>query len=65
MAKRLRSPIRWLGGKGLIVAKLLPLIPPHRIYVEPFGGGANLLLAKEPSLVEVYNDLDSGLVNFF
>jgi len=65
MAKRLRSPIRWLGGKGRIVAKLLPLIPPHRIYVEPFGGGANLLLAKEPSLVEVYNDLDSGLVNFF
>lgn len=47
------------------MAKLLPLIPPHKIYVEVFGGGASLLFAKEPSPVEVYNDLDSGLVNFF
>jgi len=45
--------------------KLLPLIPEHKIYVEPFGGGASLLFAKKPSPVEVYNDIDSGLVNFF
>ena len=45
--------------------KLLPLVPKHRIYVEVFGGGASLLLSKEPSLVEVYNDLDAGLVNLF
>ena len=62
---RLRSPIAWLGGKGRMVTKLLPLIPPHKIYVEPFGGGASLLVAREPSAVEVYNDLNSGLVNFF
>lgn len=42
-----------------------PLIPKHKIYVEVFGGGAQLLFAKPPSSVEVYNDLDSGLVNFF
>lgn len=58
MSKRLRSPIVWFGGKGHIVNKLLPLIPSHKIYVEPFGGGANLLIAKEPSPVEIYNDLD-------
>lgn len=63
--KRLRAPIRWFGGKGLMLGKLLPLIPPHDIYVEVFGGGASLLLAKEPSKLEVYNDLDSGLVNLF
>lgn len=61
----LRSPIRWFGGKGKITVKLLPLIPAHQIYVEPFGGGASLLFAKKPSKIEVYNDLDSGLVNFF
>jgi DNA adenine methylase len=48
-----------------MVKKLIPLVPEHRIYVEVFGGGASLLLAKEPALVEVYNDLDAGLVNLF
>lgn len=64
-AKRLRSPICWFGGKGNMVAKLLPLIPPHHIYCEVFGGAASLLCAKEPSAVEVYNDIDSRLVNLF
>ena len=62
---RLRSPIKWFGGKGNMVAKLLKLMPPHKIYVEVFGGGASLLFAKNPSHVEVYNDIDSDLVNFF
>ncbi len=61
----LRSPVRWFGAKTRLVDRLLPLIPQHHTYVEPFGGGASLLFAKEPSPVEVYNDLDSGLVNFF
>ncbi len=65
--KTLSSPIYWLGGKGRMKGKLLPLIEErkHKIYVEPFGGGAAILLAKEPSMVEVYNDIDNGLVNFF
>lgn len=61
----------WFGGKGIMVSKLLSLLESpeidatHRTYVEPFGGGASLLFAKPPSPVEIYNDLDSGLVNFF
>lgn len=65
MSKKLRSPITWFGGKGAMAAKLLGLMPPHKFYVEPFGGGASLLFAKEPSAVETYNDADEGLVNFF
>lgn len=61
----MRSPVRWYGGKGQMVAKLLPLLPPHTTYVEPFGGGASLLFAKAPAAVEVYNDIDSGVVNFY
>jgi len=48
-----------------MLAELLPLIPDHRLYCEVFGGSAALLLAKLPVAVEVYNDLDSGLVNFW
>jgi DNA adenine methylase len=40
-------------------------LPPHRIYVEPFGGGASVLLAKLPSPVEVYNDADHALYELF
>jgi DNA adenine methylase len=60
-----RSPLKWFGGKGKLAARLLPLIPPHRTYVEAFGGGASLLFAKPPSPVEVYNDIDGAAVNFF
>ena len=61
----LRAPFSWFGGKVHMRSKLLKMIPDHDIYVEAFGGSAAMLLAKSPSKVEVYNDVDSGLVNFF
>ena len=64
---RLRSPIKWYGGKGKMVAKIMPILTaiPHTRYVEPFGGGASILMAKPPVDVETYNDLDSALYDFF
>ena len=59
------SPIKWYGGKATLASKLLPLIPDHTAYVEVFGGSGALLFAKQHSRIEVYNDLDSGLVQFF
>lgn len=53
------------GGKYHLSPKLLKLLPPHRIYVEVFGGAGNLLLAKPPSRIEVYNDANGQLVNLF
>lgn len=45
--------------------KIIPLLPPHQTYVEPFGGAASILLQKPISRQEVYNDLDGDIVNFF
>lgn len=61
---KLRPPIPYFGGKQLMAGKLLPLFPVHKTYVEAFGGAGSLLFAKSPAPVEVYNDLDSDLVNF-
>lgn len=62
---RLRSPITWFGGKGRMTANLLPLLPDSERYVEVFGGGASVLLAKKPCPVETYNDLNQDLFRFF
>ena len=48
----------------MLAPKILPFIPPHHCYVEAFGGGGAVMLAKEPSKVEVYNDIDTDLVDF-
>lgn len=61
----MRSPITWFGGKGKLVKKLMKYVPEHNYYLEPYGGGASLLFAKEPAGFEVYNDIDSRLVNLF
>jgi len=57
--------IRWYGGKYSHLDWLLPLLPKSERYCEVFGGSAAVLLNKEPSAVETFNDLDGALVNFF
>ncbi|MEM3448389.1 MAG: DNA adenine methylase [Nitrososphaerota archaeon] len=56
---------RWYGGKFSHLEWLLPLLPKAYHYCEPFGGSAAVLLNREPSPVETYNDIDGELVNFF
>lgn len=55
----------WYGGKFSHLDWLLPLLPQATHYCEPFGGSAAVLLNREPSQVETYNDLDGEVVNFF
>ncbi|MBI2934715.1 MAG: DNA adenine methylase [Chloroflexi bacterium] len=55
----------WYGGKFSHLGWLLPLLPKCHHYCEPFAGSAAVLLNREPSPVETYNDLDSEVVNFF
>ena len=61
----LRSPIKIIGGKGVLRNKILPYLPKRHTYVEPFGGGGSVLLAREPSDVEVLNDIDPRVTTLF
>lgn len=59
------SPISWLGGKRLLRKLIISKFPEHQCYVEVFGGGAWVLFGKDPSKVEVLNDIDGELINFY
>ncbi|MBF8276824.1 MAG: class adenine-specific methyltransferase [Candidatus Brocadiaceae bacterium] len=61
----LNSPIKWVGGKSRLRKPIIDLLPAHTCYVEVFGGAAWVLFGKPPSDVEVLNDKDSELINFF
>lgn len=63
--RKARPIMRYHGGKWRIAPRIIALFPPHRRYVEPYGGGAGVLLRKERSIAEVYNDLDGEVVNVF
>lgn len=60
-----RPLLRYYGGKWAISQTLVNLMPPHKIYVELFGGGGSVLLRKPRAKLEFYNDLDSAVVNLF
>lgn len=60
-----RPVVGWAGGKQRLLKHLLPLIKPHTAYVEVFGGGLAMFLGKEPSHLEVVNDINGDLVSFY
>ncbi len=59
------GPLAYIGGKNRIASKVIAIFPKHTTYVEAFAGGAQVFFHKEPSPVEVLNDLDGEIVNFF
>jgi len=62
----MKSALTYYGGKQKLVSTILPLFPDDIIlYDEPFAGGLALLFAKEPSEVEVINDTNAELINFY
>ncbi len=59
------GPLPYIGGKNRLAKKIISMLPEHTTYVETFAGGAQVLFHKQPSNVEVLNDLDYDIVNFF
>lgn len=44
---------------------IIGFMPPHMGYVEPFFGSGAVFFNKEPSKLEIINDLDGEVVQFF
>ncbi len=64
-SKPLKSPLGYLGGKSRLAKRIVEKIPAHTCYVEPFCGGAWVYFTKKPSCVEILNDRDGELANFW
>lgn len=63
--RKLRPPLKWHGGKTYLARRIIALMPPHRVYVEPFIGGGSILLNKPRAEREVAGDVDARLVLFW
>ncbi len=63
--KRTITPLTYYGGKQKLTKVILPLIPPHKTYVEPFVGGGAIFWSKPITEVEVINDYNRELINFY
>lgn len=61
----MKTPISYYGGKQTMVNTIVPMFPNHHTYVEPFFGGGAIFFAKEPSKVEIINDINKEAVNFY
>lgn len=63
--KMLKPPIPRLGGKSRLRKEIIEILPEHECYVAPFFGAGWVYFGKEPSKVEVVNDIDGELINLF
>jgi len=64
-SSNLKTPVSYYGGKQLMARYIIPNIPEHKTYAEPFCGGAAVFFAKNKSELEILNDTDKELINFY
>ncbi len=61
----MRAPLTYYGGKQRLAKRIVSMIPPHKMYVEPFFGGGAVFFKKNPSKVEVINDINDRIITFY
>ena len=60
-----KSPFGYFGSKHRIAVPLIKYIPPHNAWVDAFCGSAAVTFAKSPAKIEIINDINGEIVNFF
>src|SRR3954462_4340957 len=63
--KKVNAPFGYFGSKNKIALQLCTHLPPHNCWVEAFCGSAALTMRKSPAPIEIINDIDHQIVNFF
>lgn len=61
----MKTPLTYYGGKQNLATTIVSLMPPHELYAEPFTGGGAVFFNKPASKVEVINDTNGELMNFY
>src|ERR1041384_6031688 len=61
----MKPPLTYFGGKRKLSGEIISLMPKHNLYCEPFFGGGAVFFAKPPSSIEVINDTNGDLINFY
>lgn len=61
----MRTPITYYGGKQRLAPIIVEMMPAHKLYCEPYFGGGAVFFAKSKSKIEVINDHDNNLINFY
>ncbi len=61
----MKTPLTYYGGKQQLSNKIISLIPIHKVYCEPFIGGGAIFFKKSPSEIEIINDTNGELINFY
>ena len=61
----MKPPLTYYGGKQKLAERIISMIPKHRIYCEPFFGGGAVFFTKPPASLEVINDTNGELINFY
>lgn len=61
----MNSPLKWVGGKRNLRKELVSIMPEHKQYCEVFAGALWVMFYKEPSKLEIINDINDDLINFY
>ncbi len=64
MNKRIKPFIKWVGGKGQFIDRLIKLIPEYKRYIEPFVGGGAMFFALQPNKF-IINDINYELITTY